>query len=49
MWPSEVEIPTLLLGNGVNCSAIFALHCFALQCLPNMMHGVGPLNFILSY
>ena len=49
VWPLELGIRTPGWGNGVNRSTVFALHCFVLPCVRNMMQGVGLLDFTLGY
>ena len=49
VWPLELGIRTPGWGNQVNCSTVFALQCFVLPCVPNMMQGVGLLDFTLGY
>ena len=47
VWLFEFGIRTSGLGNYINRSTIFALHCVVCPCMPNMMQGVGILNFIM--
>ena len=44
----ELGIWTPGWGNRVNRSTVFALHCFVLPCVLNMMQGVGLPDFTLG-
>ena len=49
VWPFELRIRTPGGANRVNFSTVFTLHCFLLTCVPNMMQGVGELDFTRVY
>ena len=49
VWPVDLGIRTPGWRNRVSRSIAFALHCFVLPCVPNMMQGVGLHDFMLGY
>ena len=47
-WPLDLGLGTRnARSTMINCSTVFAFHCFVLPCVPIKMQGVGLLHFTL--